>query len=159
MLASDAVPPNTTGHAADAAALRLEAVMGQAIPSQNPAVVLRSHFNQLRALVAIALVAVAGLTVAVVILANESDEASTTSSAVTAESAGRASSEITRPPGSQAEFRGSKASADGTPGFARPGSEIEFRGSKASADRTPGFARPGSEIEFRGSKASADDTP
>jgi hypothetical protein len=60
--------------------------MGQAIPRQHPAVVLRSHFNQLRALLAIALVAVAGLTTAVVILANDSDEVSGTSSAKPIES-------------------------------------------------------------------------
>jgi hypothetical protein len=59
----------------------MEAVMGQAIPRQQPAVVLRSQFNQLRALLAIVLLAVAGLTVAVVILANDSDEISSTSSA------------------------------------------------------------------------------
>src|SRR5918995_5837874 len=63
-----------------------EAVMGQAIPRQHPAVVLRSHFNQLRALLAIALVAVAGLTTAVVILANDSNEVSSTSSAKPIES-------------------------------------------------------------------------
>jgi hypothetical protein len=60
--------------------------MGQAIPRQHPAVVLRSHFNQLRALLAILLVAVAGLTVAVVILANDADEVSSTSSAKPIES-------------------------------------------------------------------------
>jgi hypothetical protein len=60
--------------------------MGQAIPRQQPAVVLRSQFNQLRALLAIALVAVAGLTVAVVILSNDADEASSTSSAQPIES-------------------------------------------------------------------------
>src|SRR5919106_95867 len=47
--------------------------MGQAIPRQHPAVVLRSHFNQLRALLAVALVALVGLTVAVVILATDDD--------------------------------------------------------------------------------------
>jgi hypothetical protein len=55
--------------------------MGQAIPRQQPAVVLRSHFNHLRALLAVALIAVAGLTVAVVILANDSDESAGTSAA------------------------------------------------------------------------------
>jgi hypothetical protein len=60
--------------------------MGQAIPRQHPAVVLRSQFNQLRALLAVALIAVAGLTVAVVILANDSDEVSTTSAAKPVES-------------------------------------------------------------------------
>jgi hypothetical protein len=47
--------------------------MGQAIPRQHPAVVLRSHFNQLRALLAVAMIAVVGLTVAVVILATDED--------------------------------------------------------------------------------------
>jgi hypothetical protein len=55
--------------------------MGQAIPRQQPAVVLRSHFNKMRALLAVALIAVAGLTVAVVILANDSDESAGTTSA------------------------------------------------------------------------------
>jgi hypothetical protein len=43
--------------------------MSQAIPTQHPAVVLRSHYMQLRTLLAVAMVAVLGLTVAVVILA------------------------------------------------------------------------------------------
>jgi hypothetical protein len=55
--------------------------MGQAVPTQHPAVVLRSHFNQLRALLAVALIAVIGLTVAVVILASTDEQVSDTSSA------------------------------------------------------------------------------
>jgi hypothetical protein len=51
--------------------------MGKAIPTQNPAVVLRSQFNWLRALLAIALVAIAGLGATLVIVA--SDESSDTS--------------------------------------------------------------------------------
>jgi hypothetical protein len=102
--------------------------MGHAIPRQQPAVVLRSNFNKLRALLAIALVAVAGLTVAVVILANDSDQVGSTSAA--------------------------SASEDGTPSFARPGSETEFRGSMASEDGRPSFARPGSETDLPG-RASA----
>ena len=43
--------------------------MGQAIPTQHPAVVLRSHYTHLRILLAITMIAVIGLTVAVVILA------------------------------------------------------------------------------------------
>jgi hypothetical protein len=58
-----------------------EAVMDQAIPRQHPAVVLRSQFQRLRALLAIALVLVAGLCVAVVILATD-DETTTTASSV-----------------------------------------------------------------------------
>jgi hypothetical protein len=58
-----------------------EAVMGQAIPRQHPAVVLRSHFNFVRNLLAVAMVAVVGLTIAVVIVANDGNEVAGTSSA------------------------------------------------------------------------------
>jgi len=47
--------------------------MGNAIPGQHPAVVLRSAYKQLRALLAIAMIAVVGLTAAVVILATNED--------------------------------------------------------------------------------------
>jgi hypothetical protein len=56
-----------------------EAAMSQAVPAQHPAVVLRAHYRQLRALLAIALIAVIGLSVAVVILAT--DDATSTPSA------------------------------------------------------------------------------
>jgi hypothetical protein len=55
--------------------------MGKAIPTQHPAVVLRSHFRAMRALLAIAMIAVAGLSAAVVILATDGDQISGTSSA------------------------------------------------------------------------------
>src|ERR687896_365538 len=73
MIATDVGPHKHTGAAAEAAGPRLEAVMGKAIPAQHPAVVLRSHFNLLRALLATAMIAVLGLTVAVVILATDDD--------------------------------------------------------------------------------------
>jgi hypothetical protein len=80
MIAAMFVSPHTTGRAAAAAApSRQEAVMGQAIPRQHPAVVLRSHYNHLRALLAVAMIAVVGLTVAVVILAGDGDQVSGTS--------------------------------------------------------------------------------
>ena len=47
--------------------------MAQAIPQQHPAVVLRSHYVHLRALLAVAMIAVVGLSGAVVILATNSD--------------------------------------------------------------------------------------
>jgi hypothetical protein len=50
--------------------------MGQAIPRQHPAVVLRSHYRQLRTLLALALVVLAGLSVALVFVAND-DEGTT----------------------------------------------------------------------------------
>jgi hypothetical protein len=80
------VPTNTTGQAAEAAGPGQEADMGKAIPTQHPAVVLRSHYKQLRALLAVAMIAVVGLTAAVVILANDSDEVNGTSSAKPIES-------------------------------------------------------------------------
>jgi hypothetical protein len=52
-----------------------EAVMGQVIPKQHPAVVLRSHYKAVRALLAAALVAVVALAVTVVILANDDNDA------------------------------------------------------------------------------------
>jgi hypothetical protein len=46
--------------------------MGQAVPT-HPAVVLRSHYNHLRALLVAAMIALAGLTAAVVILATDDE--------------------------------------------------------------------------------------
>jgi hypothetical protein len=86
MIASDVVLTNTTGRLAEAAALDRRHSMGQAIPRQHPAVALRTHFNQLRALLAVAMVAVVGLTIAVVILATDSNGVSSTSSATPVES-------------------------------------------------------------------------
>jgi hypothetical protein len=54
--------------------------MGKAIPAQHPAVVLRSHFTHLRALLAVAMIAVVGLSAAVVILATDDDQRSISAS-------------------------------------------------------------------------------
>jgi hypothetical protein len=55
--------------------------MSQSISPQHPAVVLRSHYVQLRALLAIAMIALVGLTVAVVILATNDPGGTDASSA------------------------------------------------------------------------------
>jgi hypothetical protein len=55
--------------------------MGQPIPAQHPSVVLRSHFKLVKALLAIAMAAVIGLTAAVVILANDEDQLDSASQA------------------------------------------------------------------------------
>jgi hypothetical protein len=82
MIATDmSASTTTTGRAVQAARHAQEVLMGQTVPRQHPAVVLRSHFNQLRALLAVALIAVTGLTVAVVILASTDKQVSDTSSA------------------------------------------------------------------------------
>ena len=54
--------------------------MSTAIPSQHPAVVLRSQYNHLRNLLAIAMIAVVGLSVAVVVVS--SDDAPSTSDVI-----------------------------------------------------------------------------
>ena len=55
--------------------------MGQAVRKQHPAVVLRSQYTLLRALLATAMIAVVGLTVAVVIVANDENQVRDVSSA------------------------------------------------------------------------------
>jgi hypothetical protein len=45
--------------------------VGQSIPHQHPAVVLRSHYTTLRALLAVAMAAVAILAATVIVLAAE----------------------------------------------------------------------------------------
>ena len=61
--------------------------MGQVIPRQHPAVVLKSHYKAVRALLAAALIAIVALAATVVILANDDDQVSgNTSSAQPIES-------------------------------------------------------------------------
>jgi hypothetical protein len=48
--------------------------MGKAIPHQHPAVVLRSQYRQVRTMLAVAMVAVVGLSGTVVVVASEGDE-------------------------------------------------------------------------------------
>jgi hypothetical protein len=54
--------------------------MNEAVPTQHPAVVLRSNYQHLRALLAVLMIAVIGLTVAVVILATQNGSSSSTAS-------------------------------------------------------------------------------
>ena len=54
--------------------------MEKTIPQQHPAVVLRSHYKQLRSMLAAAIIAVVGLSAAVVILATNDDASPTASS-------------------------------------------------------------------------------
>jgi hypothetical protein len=90
--------------------------MGQAIPSQNPAVVLRSHYRQLRTLLTIALVMVIGLSAALVIVATE-DESTTT----TATSAQSLEDSLQR-------LAGRNGGAFAAPQVAEPGQPIEYGG-------------------------------
>jgi hypothetical protein len=53
--------------------------MGHAIPKQHPAVVLRSHFNLVRALLGVAMIGLVGMAIALVIVANDDNDAGPTS--------------------------------------------------------------------------------
>ena len=78
--------------------------MGKAIPNQHPAVVLRSHYAHVRMLLAVAMIAVVGLTVAVVILAGQ-DGASTRATSAAAGRSDPARAEF-RSPSHAAEHGG-----------------------------------------------------
>jgi hypothetical protein len=60
--------------------------MSHQISQQHPAVVLRSHYVHMRALLAIAMIAVVGLTVTVVLLATRENSTASASSATPATS-------------------------------------------------------------------------
>jgi hypothetical protein len=66
--------------------------MSQAVPKQHPAVVLRSHYTQLRALLAIAMIAVVGMTIALVVVANDDHSTTGTNSAAQQSAPGPAGS-------------------------------------------------------------------
>ncbi len=57
--------------------------MSHTLSTQHPAVVLRSRYQQLRALLAVAMIAVLGLTVAVVVLATSDNAVQSATSADT----------------------------------------------------------------------------
>jgi type II secretory pathway pseudopilin PulG len=77
-----------------------EAVMGQVIPRQHPAVVLKSHYKALRALLAVALVAIVALATTVVILAND-DNGVTSSTQPAAKTAVHAQTQQQLPAGTR----------------------------------------------------------
>jgi hypothetical protein len=75
--------------ASDVAPSHKEAVMSQTISTHHPAVVLRSRYQQLRALLAVAMIAVVALTAAVVILAIDNDGGAGPASASRASASGQ----------------------------------------------------------------------
>jgi hypothetical protein len=70
--------------------------MNQAVPAQHPAVVLRSHYTLLRALLATAMIAIVGLTATVVVLATDDEHSPALSS----------DAPVTAPDGSGARYDG-----------------------------------------------------
>jgi hypothetical protein len=71
--------------------------MPQTVPTQHPAVVLRSHYRQLRALLTVAMIAIVGLSAAVVILAD--DGATSTATPVSARTEPADGPRYIHPPG------------------------------------------------------------
>jgi hypothetical protein len=107
--------------------------MSHQISQQHPAVVLRSHYLHIRALLAIAMIAVVGLTITVVLLATRENSTASASSATPATSS----------------LGTSGTSAEGgpiDPGYGYGGHpERGYRGAlattdlrRAAADRAPG---------------------
>jgi hypothetical protein len=128
--------------------------MGKAVPEQHPAVVLRSHYVHLRALLVAALIAVLGLTATVVIVANDSDEAavSTSTPAPTIEYGGTGATGV--PESAPLPQRKLDGSVDTAPAPRYDGGPNE-----GSADITPGVnvpARPNQGQAFPGQAQQAD---
>jgi hypothetical protein len=93
--------------------------MGKAIPQQHPAVVLRSTYRQVRAMLAIAAVAVVGLSGAVVVLASDSDEAGSPSSPIRFD---ESPATHAHPKEAPPDTRYDGGPEEGTRGIVRPGS-------------------------------------
>jgi hypothetical protein len=158
-----------------------EEVMGKAVPEQHPAVVLRSHYNHLRALLIAALIAVLGLAGAVVIVANDDDTVvSTSTPAIEYGGTGATGTPDTAPaprydggPNEGSADIAPSTNAPARPNQAQPGATRYDGGpNEGSADvtmsppvghsaalsqsRYDGGPNEGSaDIQFRGSKASA----
>jgi hypothetical protein len=129
--------------------------MGKAVPEQHPAVVLRSHYVHLRALLAAALIAILGLTATVVIVANDSDQAtvSTSAPAPAIEYGGTGATGV--PQSAPLPERRLDGAVDSTPAPRYDGGPDE-----GSADIRPGVnipARPSQSQAFPGAADQAGD--
>jgi hypothetical protein len=114
--------------------------MGEAIPRQHPAVVLRSHFNQLRALLAVALIAVAGLTVAVVILATDDDAGSGSATVSAPAPSGTTRYDGGPDEGTRGVLPAQQPNVDAQPGVRYDGGPEEGSAQLNKAQPSPGIA-------------------
>jgi hypothetical protein len=125
--------------------------MGKAVPEQHPAVVLRSHYVHLRALLVAALIAVLGLTTAVVIVANDSDELVQSTPAPTIEYGGTGAAGVPQSaPLTQRRLDGAVDTA--------PAPRYDGGPNEGSADIAPGVnqpARPNQAQAFPGAAERA----
>ena len=132
--------------------------MGQAIPSQHPAVVLRSHYDHMRALLAVAMIALVGLTAAVVILATDDDPGTSAGSATQVRAPGQAGSTrydggpeegtrgvIPAPQAGSSSATTAKHEAATAAAIGQSSGGSELRGSKASEYGTSQYRLPPSE--------------
>jgi hypothetical protein len=104
--------------------------MNEAIPAQHPAVVLRSHYRHLRTLLAIATIAIVGLTIAVVILAM------TTSTGTVIPSRATAATSTALPTGIR--YDGGPEEGTRGPAAAQPSATIRYDGGPEEGTRGPG---------------------
>jgi hypothetical protein len=107
--------------------------MSKAISAQHPAVVLRSHYAHLRNLLAVAMIAVVGLTGAVVILANDRDEVSNPTAAKPIESVNQ--------PGSARYDGGPEEGTRGIVASRGPGG-VRYDGGPKEGTRSLSFSAP-----------------
>jgi hypothetical protein len=120
--------------------------MSQAISRQHPAVVLRSHYAHLRNLLAVALIAIVGLSGAVVILADEQNDVSSTTSAQATQSA--------NPTGSPRYFHGVGQGAAAPQTIQAPGTR--FDGGPDEGTRGTSAPAPGTRFDGGPDEGSAD---
>jgi hypothetical protein len=121
--------------------------MGNAVPTVHPAVVLRSHYTLVRALLAVAMIAVVGLTAAVVMLATREDSDTVAGSAA----------QLTAP-APTGDIRYDGGPEEGTRGAlspvqpASPPATTRYDGGpeEGSADVAPSHPRPTEEQAFPG---------
>ena len=117
--------------------------MGKTIPSQHhPAVVLRTHSTAVRALLAVAMIAVVGLTAALVIVASDDDTGTTSASPTGQINYGGFNPATGRPDSAPLPQRGAQAPSDTTHNDGGPeeGSRGIQRSSAASA--APVYVNP-----------------
>jgi hypothetical protein len=143
MIVTDVVPANHHRASRRGGRPKQEAVMTQAVPAQHPAVVLRSHYTLLRALLATAMIAVIGLTATVVVLATDDEHSPALSSAAP----------VTAPDPSGARYDGGPE--EGTRGTVAP----SLRTTQSPSIRYDGGPEEGSAaLTQRSGKATSDST-
>lgn len=108
--------------------------MGHSISKQHPAVVLRSHYNHMRTLLAIAMIAIVGLTIALVVVANDSNRSG---------SSANVSSQSVASPGDTRYDGGPEEGSADVPnptvqGSSASGPDVRYDGGPEEGTRGPG---------------------